>query len=230
MTQNTTSRKRNSSKINLTISLVFHSVLIAAVFFLAAREGLLGKDLKRLTATLVPKEKKPEPEKPKPEEPKVVQTRTEVPKVAQIPQPQQTQQASAPAPASVAPAAAPPSVDVPSFFSDGAKEVAETRDENAVYKGYVEATLRSRWMRPDDIPDETYVARVNVEIDASGRLVNYDWIKGSDDKRWDDSVRQVLNSTKAFSSRPPKKFPMKFEVRFDVEAAKTESMMELSVR
>src|SRR5215831_9629969 len=75
-------RKRNSSKINLTISLVFHSALILAVFFFAAREGMLGKKLKQITVTMVPKEKKPEPPKEKPAEPKA-----ETPKPTDAPKP-----------------------------------------------------------------------------------------------------------------------------------------------
>lgn len=36
-------KKSNSSKINLIISAVFHSVLIGLIFYFAAKEGLLGK-------------------------------------------------------------------------------------------------------------------------------------------------------------------------------------------
>ena len=83
-------RKKNSSKVNLTISFFFHSILIAAVFYFAAREGLLGKKMKTIVAEMV-KEKKPvEPPKPK-EEPKVAQQqpKTEEPKaLATVPQPQ----------------------------------------------------------------------------------------------------------------------------------------------
>ena len=63
-------KKRNSSKVNLIVSVVFHTLAIGAVFFFAAREGMLGKKLKQLTVTMVPKEKKPEPPKEKPPEPK----------------------------------------------------------------------------------------------------------------------------------------------------------------
>ena len=64
-------KKRNSSKVNLTISFIFHGILIVIVFFFAAREGLVGKKLKQLAVTMVPKEKKIEPPKEKPPEPKV---------------------------------------------------------------------------------------------------------------------------------------------------------------
>ena len=41
-------KKTNSSKVNLTISFIFHGILIMVVFFFAAREGMLGKKLKQL--------------------------------------------------------------------------------------------------------------------------------------------------------------------------------------
>ena len=51
-------RKRNSTKVNLTISIVIHVVLLGIAAFWAAREGYAGKGLQALTASLVPKEKK----------------------------------------------------------------------------------------------------------------------------------------------------------------------------
>ena len=76
-------KKTNSSKINLIISAVFHSVLIACIFYFAAKEGLLGKKLKELTVTME-KVKKPELPKPKPDEPKVEQPK----QVAKAPLPE----------------------------------------------------------------------------------------------------------------------------------------------
>ena len=80
-------KKSNSSKINLTISFIFHGLLILVVFFFAAREGLVGKKLKQLAVTMVPKEKKPEPAKEKPADPKPETAKTDqAPKMA-VPQP-----------------------------------------------------------------------------------------------------------------------------------------------
>src|SRR5947209_20367250 len=73
-------KKKNSSKVNLTISTIVHAALVGALVFFAAKEGLLGKKLKQLTVTMVPKEKKPEPPKEKPQEPK-----PESPKPAESP-------------------------------------------------------------------------------------------------------------------------------------------------
>jgi hypothetical protein len=59
-------RKRNSPKVNLTISIILHGVILGAGAFWAAREGLVGKQLQALTASIVPKDKKVEPKKPDP--------------------------------------------------------------------------------------------------------------------------------------------------------------------
>src|SRR4051794_14518736 len=113
-------RKRNSSKVNLTISFIFHTCLIGAIFYFAAREGILGKKLKTIVAEMV-KEKKPV-EPPKVKEELQTAKKDEQPKTV-TPTPAPQAQAAAPTPATEAPpVAAPPSVDVPSFFSDGAKE------------------------------------------------------------------------------------------------------------
>src|SRR6267142_1557296 len=74
--------KRKASRVNLIVSVVFHTLAIGALFFFAAREGMLGKKLKQLTVVMVPKEKKPEPPKEKPPEPKI-----EPPKPAETPKP-----------------------------------------------------------------------------------------------------------------------------------------------
>ena len=223
-------KKTNSSKVNLTISFVFHGILIMAVFFFAAREGMLGKKLKQLSVTMT-KEKKPEPPKEKPREAKVEPPKTEpIPAKMNIPPPR-VEAAAAPPPAAnlVAPAAAPSAVSLPAFdFSDGAKEVQTISDPNAIYKALVEHTLRSRWNRPEDIADDAYVAEVELSIDAKGRVADSRWLKGSGDKRWDDSVKAVVAQTKTISRTPPKGFPEKFLVRFDVETSRTEPVIQLS--
>jgi len=223
-------KQRNSSKVNLTISFVFHSILILVVFFFAAREGLVGKKLKQLAVTMVPKEKKPEPPKEKPAEPKPETAKTDpTPKMA-VPQPKVDTAAAPPPPAVDAPpAVAPPSASLPAFeFSDGAKEVQTISDPNGIYKALIEHTLRSRWNRPEDIVDETYVAEVELSVDAKGKVTDYRWLKGSGDKRWDDSVKAVVAQTKTISRPPPKGFPQQFPVRFDVETSRTEPVIQLS--
>ncbi len=221
-------KKRNSSKINLIISAVFHSVLILAIFFFAARQGMLGKKLKELTVVMVPKEKKPEPPKEKPEEPKVEQPKVEEAKLA-IPQPK-VQTAATPPPANDAPAVAPAAAVLPSMdFSDGAKNVVSISDPNGIYKALVEHTLRARWNRPEDMNDDNFVAEVQVEIEPNGKIRGYTWAKGSGNSRWDNSVKEVFAETKVISKGPPKGFPEKFLVRFDVESTRSEPI-QLSSR
>ena len=65
-------KTKNSSKVNLIISFIFHAVLVLALLYFAAREGLLGKKMETISATLIkekPPVKPPEPSKP-PEPPK----------------------------------------------------------------------------------------------------------------------------------------------------------------
>ena len=221
-------RKKNSSKVNLTISFIFHGILIGAVFYFAAREGMLGKKMKTIVAEMV-KEKKPvEAPKPK-EEPKVAQQqKTDEPKaVATVPPPQQ---ATAPPLATEAPpTAAPPAADVPTLdFQDGAKNVVTVSDPKLLYKGLIELALRSRWNRPEDIADETYVAEVELYIDSEGNVTGSKWIKGSGDAKWDKSVKEAVAATKSISRRPPKGFPGTFLARFDVEMSRTEEVLKVS--
>jgi hypothetical protein len=222
-------RKRNSSKINLTVSLIFHSVLILAVVFFAARENLLGNRLKQLAVTMVPKAKPPEPPKEKPPEPKPQPPKPdETPKVAETaPKPD-----TAPPPATVAATAAPvaaPAAIPSDVYIPGGKEVETISDPKGMYKALVEHTLRSRWNRPEDIADDNFVAEVELDMDNStGAIKDYRWVKQSGNTRWDASVKAALDQTKVLNSRPPKDFPQKFNVRFDVESLKTEPVLSLS--
>ena len=76
-------KKRNSSKVNLLISFIFHATLVLTLLYFAAREGLLGKQIQKISVEMIkekPPEKPKEPEKPKVEPPKVEQ-----PKIAATP-------------------------------------------------------------------------------------------------------------------------------------------------
>lgn len=223
-------KKRNSSKVNLTISVVFHTALILGMFYLAARQGILGKKLKEITVTMAPKEKKPEPPKEKPPEPKVEPPKAApAPKMAAAPPPVQT--AAAPPPTEAAPSVAPAPVTLPAFdFNDGAKEVRSVSDPNTLYKGLVEHALRARWNRPEDIEDAQFVAEVSLSIDAEGRVTRSQWLKGSGNARWDKTVKDAVAATPAISRPPPKGFPPTFVARFDVESERTEEVMHLSSR
>ena len=222
-------RKRNSSKINLVLSFVFHSLLILAVFYFAARQGVMGDKMKSLVATLE-QQKPKEPPKPPKEEPKVEPTKqVEQPKLAAAaptPSPQ-TQATTAPPPAEAPPAVAPPTLDA-SFFSDGAKAVMEVSDPKLVYKGAVERALRSNWDRPEDLKDDDYVAEVELSIDKDGKVAGTRWVKGSGNSRWDKSVKTAVAATRAIGSPPPAGFPAKFMARFDVEMTRSEDVLKVS--
>ena len=142
---------------------VSRPVILALVYF-AAREGYLGKKIKEITVYKVEKEKPPEkPPEKKAEPPKETPKPVEPPKVVDAPKPQAAPPVEAP------PVVAPPAVDVPSFeFSDGAKAVNSESDPVQLYKGYLEYALRSKWNRPDNLPDDNYVAEVAVNVDKQG--------------------------------------------------------------
>ena len=63
-------KKRNSAKVNLFLSLTFHSLLVAGIFYFAAREGILGSRLKTISVFIEP-EKKPEVKPPLKKEPEL---------------------------------------------------------------------------------------------------------------------------------------------------------------
>ena len=223
-------KKSNSTKVNLIFSLVFHALVIGALFFFAAREGMLGQKLKTIAVQMAPKEKPPEkkPEEKKPEEPKVEPPKpkpVEPPKVAakveQAPKVAPPAPAIAPRPAAVAPPAvvAPPAMVVGgfNFTDDSAKTVQSSSDPVLIYKGFVEYALRSKWTRPPGVDDASFLAEVDVTIDPAGHITSTDWRKGSGDAKWDDSVKRALKDTVALNRAPPKNFPAKVLVRFDTQ-------------
>jgi TonB family protein len=216
-------KKRNSSKMNLIISAVFHGLLVSAIFYFAAKEGLLGKKLKQLTVTME-KVKKPELPKEKPEQPKVEPPR-QVAKVA-VPQPR-TETVATPPPAAsdAAPTVAPAAAVLPAFsFDEGARNVQSISNPNDIYKSLVEHTLRSYWNRPDDMSDDKFVATVELTIDKSGYVEDSHWLSGSGNARWDGTVKEAVAQVRTISRPPPKGFPEKFVVRFDVESTRTEAI------
>jgi TonB family protein len=205
-------KKKNSSKVNLTISLIFHAVLVGALLYFAAREGLLGKKIQKISVTMV-KEKQPEkpkePEKPKVEPPKVETPKAEPPKMAE-------EKPAAPT-AAAPPVVAPANVDVPSFEFDGGKAVNTETNPIELYKGYLEYTLRSKWNKPDNMNDDKYVVEVAVNVDRQGDIRQAQWLKGSGNDRWDQSVKDVFKEVQTIDRRPPTNFPPQVAIRFDLE-------------
>jgi len=222
-------RKRNSSKVNLAISFVFHTVIIVGAVYFAARSGALGHKMKTIVATLEQKQKKPEPEKEKqkenkPEPPKVQEAKatTAPPRIAVA--------AVAPPPDTAAATVAPAATVIGDVdFSGGAN--VQAGDPNEVYKGLVQTALRSKWRRPEDTADDSYSAEVELNVDRNGKLGDYQWVRGSGDKHWDDSVKAALSQTKSVGAPPPKGFPSTFTVKFDVDTVPVDSNpLEVSSR
>jgi hypothetical protein len=212
-------KKKNSSKVNLTISAIFHAVLVGAMFYFAAREGLLGKKLQKISVQMVkekPPDKPKEPDKPKVEPPKVETPKMETPKA---------EEAKPAAPPVVAPpVVAPPAVDVPSFEFEGGKAVNSESDPVQLFKGYLEYVLRSKWNRPENMEDDHYVAEVQVAVDKAGKLGGVTWQKGSGNDKWDQSVKDVFKTVQVIDRRPPTNFPPQVTIRFDVQE-ETEPVM-----
>jgi TonB family protein len=169
------------------------------------------------------KVKKPEPPKNKPEPPRIDQPK-QAAKVS-VPQPQTAAPAPPPAASDAAPTVAPTAAVLPAFsFDEGARAVQSISSPNDIYKALVEHTLRSYWNRPEDMADDSFIASVELTIDKSGYVEDSRWINGSGNSRWDDTVRQAVAQVKTISRPPPKGFPDKFVVRFDVESTRTEAI------
>jgi TonB C terminal len=212
-------KKRNSSKVNLLISLAFHALLVGVLLYFAARSGLLGKQLQKITVTME-KEKPPvkPPEPPKVEPPKET-PKVEPPKIVEAPKVQ--------APPVVAPpVVAPPAAELPSFDFAGGKIVDSNTDPVQIYKGYMEYVLRSKWNRPEDVADDNYAVEVAVAVNKQGQISESVWQKGSGDAQWNASVKQVFNVVKSFDRPPPTNFPASVTIRFDVQSEATEPVLQ----
>jgi hypothetical protein len=211
-------QKRNSSKVNLLISGALHALLVVVVLYFAARSGLLGRQLKKITVTMEKQEKPPvkPPEPPKIEPPKVV----EPPKMVEPPK------AAAAPPVVAPPMIAPPAAELPAFDFDGGKLVQSSSDPVQLYKGQLEYTLRSKWNRPDNLADDDFVAEVEIYVDRAGNISDPKWQKGSGNSAWDDSVRRAIAATTSMTRPPPTNFPSRVTVRFDVMSEATEPVLQ----
>jgi TonB family protein len=202
---------KNSSKVNLLISFIFHAGLVLVVFYFAARQGFLGNQMQKITVQLI-KEKPPAPPKPPPKPPDV--PRPEPPKVAAAPVPAP----KVSAPASVAPpTVAPPAAELPSFDFDGGRSVISSSDPVVLYKSAMEMAFRSKWNRPENMNDANYAVEVQVSVQPDGEISDVQWQKASGNSAWDDTVRQAIASVKSMENPPPTNFPPQVVIRFDTE-------------
>jgi TonB family protein len=205
-------RKRNSSKVNLLISFIFHATLVLALLYFAARQGLLGKQLRKISIEMV---KEKPPEKPK-EPPKVEPPKIEPPKVVETPKVAEAPKVQAP-PTMAPPSVAPPAAELPSFDFEGGKTVESSSDPVQLYKSALEYAFRSKWNRPENISDDDYVADVEISVSRDGQITDSQWEKGSGDSRWDESVRQAIAAVTNMNRQPPTNFPPRVTIRFDVQ-------------
>lgn len=230
----TSPRKRRTIQANLVISAVLHAAIIATLTYFAAREGLLGKELRRIAIEMV-REQPPEPETPPepepepepepapenptpddPENPSLTPPQPETPPPAAVP-PAETPTPSSTTANLAPPPAAPPPVDLPSFGFDGGRSVRTASDPVELYRGLVEHSLRSRWDRPADVADRYFVAEIEVGVDRKGGITASEWKRRSGHPRWDASVQAALAATRSIPRPPPTNFPPRVTIRFDVQ-------------
>ena len=205
-------KKRNSSKVNLLISFTFHALIVVVALYFAARGGLLGKQIQKISVQMI-KEKPPEKpkvvDKPKAEPPK------EAPKIVAAPKVEPPKEA--PPPAAGPPTVAPPAAELPSFVFEGGKTVESSSDPVQLYKGLLEYAFRSKWDRPQNLHDDDYVAEVSVTVDRRGQISGVEWLKGSGNPVWDNSVHRAIAAMMKMDSQPPTNFPPSVVIRFDVQ-------------
>lgn len=216
--------KPKQSRLSWLLSLAFHILLVGGLFYFAARQGILGKQMRTLTAVAVPEDKKPEVQKPK-EEVKPTAERREEARVDPRVAPQQATGNSAtppPAAADATVSAAAPAEPTDMVFDDGAARVKTVTDPIALFSGRVEYAFLSRWDKPEDLDDSQFVAEADVTLKADGTVAAAELRRPSGNPKWDDSVRNALGSVKAVGAAPPAGYPTKFLVKFDATIAASE--------
>jgi len=205
-------QKRNSSKVNLLISFTFHALIVVVGLYFAARGGLLGKQIQKISVEMI---KEKPPEKPKVAEKPKVEPPKEAPKLAAAPKVEAPKET--PPPAAGPPTVAPPAAELPSFEFEGGKTVESSSDPVQLYKGLLEYAFRSKWDRPENLHDDTYVAEVGVTVDREGEITGVEWLKGSGNPVWDNSVHRAIAAMTKMDSAPPTNFPPNVVIRFDVQ-------------
>ena len=205
---------KNSSKVNLLISFIFHAALVLVVFYFAARQGFLGNQMQKITVQLI-KEKPPAPPRPPPKPPPEV-PKPEPVKVAAAPKAVAAPKINA-APAAAPATVAPPPSELPSFDFDGGRSVISSSDPVELYRSAIETAFRARWNRPENMNDDDYAVDIQVAVQPDGEISNVQWERGSGNSAWDESVRQAIAAVKSLDNPPPTNFPPYVNIRFDVQ-------------
>ena len=169
---------------------------------------MLGKKMKSIAVTMISKSKPEEPAKPK-----VEQHRVEVPNPivpANQPKVQQNVQISSP-PSTISAAPAPVNLPLVSF-SDGAKEVLTSNDPIQLYKAYIEFLIKGKWEIP---ANKSFETMVDININERGEILKTEVASDNGDVEWTRSIKNAISNVK-LSRLPPKGFPLKFKIRFDM--------------
>jgi hypothetical protein len=213
-------KTKNSSKVNLLISLTFHGILVLAVLYFAARQGWMGQKVKSIAVDIV-HEKPKVPEKPKePPKPKVEEAKVDEQKPVQVAKLETPRNIAPPPPASMASQTiAPPPAEAPDFYIPGGKDIVTSSDPVRLYAGLLQDAVQDNWHRPKDMDDHTNVALVEIAVDKTGQITSPVWKQTSGQKKWDDSVRLAIASTKKVGRAPPTNFPPRVVIKFDVAAS-----------
>ena len=210
---------KNSGKVNLLISLIFHAVLLLGLFYFAAREGLIGKHLQKFTAELVHKEK-PSVAPPKPPPPVVLPHVVLPPQTA--PKPADTTPKQVAPPPETTPVVVQAPTVLPDFDFAGGKELISSRDQKQVFKGILESTFYQKWNRPEDLDDAKYVAEVDVAIGRDGTISDPHYLITSGNAAWDKTVRAAIAAVPRVTEKVPTNFPPRVTIKFDVAEETTE--------
>jgi hypothetical protein len=215
------------SKETVVVSLAIHAVVIVLLLILAAHDAIFGGHNTTIAVTIVPVETPVEEPTPPPIEKPIAKVRVPQPLAVETPKPANLTPPfiRPPPPAKTVPSTpvttvAPPAASPPVFLFGGGNSIESSSDPELIYKGFLEYTLRSNWQRPENVTNLNYVAEVEIELDVAGNIKGFEWEKGSGNEAWDDSVRSALAQTKTLERPPPKGFPERVLVRFDVQVEK----------
>lgn len=193
------------------ISFIFHAALVVVLFYFAARSGILGNQLKKITISMVKEQKPPPKPKPPPPPPKIEPPKAP-PKVVQPPK-----IVEAPKVAPAQPIVAPPATVLPSLDFGGGRAVATSSDPVELYKGAIEYAFRSKWDRPENMNDDNFVDEIQVSVSRDGQISDPQWEKSSGNAVWDESVRKAIEAVTSLDRPPPTNFPPTVVIRFDVQ-------------
>ena len=165
-------RKSNSSKVNLTISLVFHTLLVRAVFFLAARGGDARQEAQGTHRHCG------EGKEAGAAQGKGAGTQGGDRQAGRSAQDRRRR--TGPARWRTPPPLLPPERPgwlrrprpmCPVWSSPMAPRMCSPNPiPRLLYKGLVESALRAHWNRREDIADDSYVAEIELAIDPQGNV------------------------------------------------------------